>query len=221
MRMKKSYWIIAAVLAIAFVVGLLNEGKMKKEEVKLFNEKNVYETNLIENWNTFKKEHEFSENARIEEFSMTLNHLGTFESVKLKLIDTADKDFTIFNYQDCRTCPEMQDEEISVWQETAKKANDFSTLQKADEFFAKLQEINSQKVFTKDKGNTLFLIRTRQWSDNILLPGEYLKLENGQLTSAEPATEQAPLKGYNLQILENSGINFNSDENTVNIIMGE
>jgi hypothetical protein len=221
MRMKKSYWIIIAVLVVAFVVGVLNEEKMKKEEIRLFNEKIVYETNILENWMAFKKEHQFSQDARIEEFSMTLNHLGSFESVKFKLIDSDEKEYAIFNYQDCSTCPEMQDEEISVWEEKAKEADSFASLQKADEFFAKLQEINQQKVFTKDVGNTLFLIRTRQWSDNITYPGQYLAYDDGQLKSIEPATEQSPLKGHTLQRLENSGINFVSDENTVNIIMGE
>lgn len=221
MRIKKSYIIIGIVLITAFIVGLLKENDLKKEEVWLFSKKNVYETNIVDNWNTFKKEHEFSKNARIEEFSMTLSNVGDFESVKFKLVDPSGEKYHIFNYQDCSTCPNLKDDEITVWTEKANKVGNYSDLLPADDFFAKLQEVNQHKIFTKETLNTLYLVRTRQWSDQIKFPGEYFALEGKELNQIEAPKEQSPLKGYNLQVLENTGDNFISNEKTVNIIIGD
>jgi hypothetical protein len=220
-RIKKGYLILGVILVVAFIVGLLSEDKLKKEEIWLFNEKNVYETNIIDSWTTFKKKHEFSNDARIGEFSMTLSTIGDIESVKFKLAEPSGKKYIIFNYQDCSTCPELQDNEITVWNEKVKNLNSFSNLMKADEFFAKLQVVNLHKAFTKETESSLFLVRTRQWNEQINYPGEYYSLEGNQLNKIEAGSEQNPHKGYNLQILENTLKHFVPNENTVNIIIGD
>jgi hypothetical protein len=220
-RIKKGYLILGVILVVAFIVGLLSEDKLKKEEIWLFNEKNVYETNIIDSWTTFKKKHEFSNDARIGEFSMTLSTIGDIESVKFKLAEPSGKKYIIFNYQDCSTCPELQDNEITVWNEKVKNLNSFSNLMKADEFFAKLQDVNLHKAFTKETESSLFLVRTRQWNEQINYPGEYYSLEGNQLNKIEAGSEQNPHKGYNLQILENTLKHFVPNENTVNIIIGD
>jgi hypothetical protein len=220
-RIKKGYLFIGVILIAAFVVGLLSEDKFKKEEIWLFNEENVYETNIYESWTAFKKEHEFSNDVRIGEFSMTISTIGDFESVKFRLADISGKKYNIFNYQDCSTCPNLKDSEISVWNEKVKSIKSYSDLMKADDFFAKLQEVNQQKVFTKETASSLFLVRTRLWSDEIKYPGEYYALDGTQLNKIESASDQNPLKGYNLQILENTLKDFIPNENTVNIIIGD
>lgn len=221
MRLKKSYLIIGVILIAGFVVGLLSEDKLKKEEIWLFNEKNVYETNIIDSWTAFKKEHEFSKDARIGEFSMTLSTIGDFESVKFRLVEPSGKNYNIFNYQDCSTCPELQDNEITVWNEKVKSVKSYSDLMNADEFFAKLQEVNQHKLFTKETASSLFLVRSRQWNDQINYPGEYYALNGNQLNKIEGSSEQNSLKGYNLQIVENTLKDFIPNENTVNIIIGD
>jgi hypothetical protein len=220
-RIKKGYLILGVILIVAFVVGILSEDKLKKEETWLFNEKNVYETNIKDSWSGFKKEHEFSNDARIGEFSMTLSTIGDFESVKFRLVEPAGKKYKIFYYQDCSACPELQDNEITVWNEKAKSVKNYTELMRADEFFEKLQEVNQQKALTKETASSLFLVRTRHWSDEISSPGEYYSLEGNQLNKIEAGSEQNPHKGYNLQILENTLKNFIPNENTVNIIIGD
>lgn len=220
-RMKKGYLIIGVILVAAFIVGILSEDKFKKEEKWLFNEENVYETDILENWTAFKKEHKFSNDVRIGEFSMTLSTIGDFESVKFRLADPSGKKYNIFNYQDCSTCPNLKDSEISVWKEKVKTIKGYSDLMKADDFFVKLEEVNQQKVFTKETASSLFLVRTRLWSDEIKYPGEYYALDGTQLNKIEAGSEQNPLKGYNLQILENTLKDFIPNENTVNIIIGD
>jgi hypothetical protein len=220
-RIKKSYLIIGLILIAAFIVGILSEDKFKKEEVWLFSQENVYETNILESWTAFKKEHNFSNDVRIGEFSMTLSTIGDFESVKFRLADPSGKKFNIFNYQDCSTCPNLKDSEISVWKEKVKSIKSYPDLMKADDFFAKLEEVNQQKVFTKETASSLFLVRTRLWSDEINYPGEYYALEGTQLNKIETSGEGNTLRGYNLQILENTLKDFIPNENTVNIIIGD
>jgi hypothetical protein len=220
-RIKKSYLIIGLILIAAFIVGILSEDKFKKEEVWLFSQENVYETNILESWTAFKKEHNFSNDVRIGEFSMTLSTIGDFESVKFRLADPSGKKFIIFNYQDCSTCPNLKDSEISVWKEKVKSIKSYHDLMKADDFFAKLEEVNQQKVFTKETASSLFLVRTRLWSDEINYPGEYYALEGTQLNKIETSGEGNTLRGYNLQILENTLKDFIPNENTVNIIIGD
>jgi hypothetical protein len=219
-RIKKGYLILGVILVVAFIVGLLSEDKLKKEEIWLFTGENVYETNISDSWTAFKKKHEFSNDARIGEFSMTLSTFGDFESVKFRLVESSGNKYNIFNYQDCSSCPELQDNEITIWNEKAKSVKNYSEFMKADEFFEKLQEVNQQKVLTKETASSLFLVRTRHWSDEINYPGEYYSLEGNQLNKIQAGSEQNPHKGYNLQILENTLKDFIPNENTVNIIIG-
>jgi hypothetical protein len=220
-RIKKGYLILGIILLAGFVVGLLSEDKLKKEEIWLFNEENVYETNITDSWKVFKKEHEFSKDTRIGEFSMTLSTIGDFESVKFRLIEPSGKNYKIFNYQDCSACPELQDNEITVWNEKVKSVKSYSDLMIADEFFAKLQEVNQHKILTKETASSLFLVRTRQWNDQINYPGSYYTLNGNQLNKIEASSEQKSLKGYNLQIVENTLKDFIPNENTINIIIGD
>jgi hypothetical protein len=220
-RIRKGYFITGVVLIAAFIVGLLSEDKFKKEEIWLFNEENVYETDILKSWTAFKKEHNLSDDVRIGEFSMTLSTIGDFESVKFRLADHSGKKYNIFNYQDCSTCPNLKDSEISVWKEKVKSIKSYPDLMRADDFFTKLEEVNQQKVFTKETASSLFLVRTRLWSDEINYPGEYYVLDGTQLNKIEVGSEQNPHKGYNLQILENTLKDFIPNENTINIIIGD
>jgi hypothetical protein len=220
-RIKRSYWITGAILLVAFVVGILNENKLTVEDLPLFSGKNVYETNIIESWKTFKEEHELSNDARMEEFSMTLNNLGNFESVKFKLVEQQGDKFEVIHYQGCATCPNLQENELTVWKEKAIEIPNYKRFMNAEDFFTKLQAVNLQKTFTHETLHTLFLVRSQPWSDEITLPGKYYTLSDNQLIQIEGANEQHPLQGYNLQILENTGINFMSNEKTINIIIGD
>lgn len=218
MRINRSYVIFGGFIIIAFLVGVFSEKKIKTEEVWLFNEKNVYETNIAANWENFREEHKFSKDAKIEDFSMTLDHTGNFESVKLSVVEKKGKKYSIFRYQDCSKCPNMKDNEISTWNETVKEMDNFSKLMDANDFFAKVQTINEQKFFTHDTQNTLFLVRSRRWSEEKNYPGKYYQLDQEQLIELLSPKEQ---KGHILQVLETTLNNFNSDENTKNIVINK
>ncbi|MHC0035437.1 hypothetical protein [Pseudoneobacillus sp. C159] len=222
MRIKKGYIIIGIVLVVAFIVGVINEDRFKKEQVSLFTEKNVYETKITESWNVFKKEQEISKDARLDSFSMILSPNGDFANIKLKTIEPRGKKYNVLNFKECISCPGQQANEKSLWNDPAIEVPKFSKMMPVDQFFTILDKLKTQKVFTNEKDNALFLVRSRLWSDEIKHPGKYLRWDGTQLTSIESTTEQNPLQGYILQVVRNNDWkDFISDENTINIIIGE
>lgn len=220
-RMKKSYWIIAGVLLIALVVGVINQRQISAQETKFFTQTNVYDTNIPKSWETFKNEQKFPDNTRLIGFAMTLDNEGNFASVKFSLAEKKGKKYSIYNYDGCIDCPDLKDNEISVWKEKVSDLPKYSKLMVADDFFKKLQDLNDLKALSEDKVNTLFLVRTRLWNEDIKYPGKYFRLEEGQIQPIEAPNDQLSYEGITIQILENQLKKFQSDDNTKNIIIAE
>ncbi|MFD2443884.1 hypothetical protein ACFSO7_07785 [Bacillus sp. CGMCC 1.16607] len=221
--MKKKLWygVIGFILLLGLVVGMVNKKELKAEETPLFTKENLKDTNIVESWKTFKKENKISSAAKLEDFNLVLDHTGNIESIKLKLIEKKENKFTVLNHQYCVNCPKAQNVGVTIWLETHEEWPQYDNQMNADEFFSNLATVHKKMQLWKDKNNILFLVRSREWDDEISLPGQYYSLENKALNKMDAPHDQLTYKGFNLQIQENESIRFESDENTINIILAD
>ncbi|HYK72142.1 MAG TPA: hypothetical protein VEV44_03270 [Pseudoneobacillus sp.] len=221
MRIKKGYLIIGAILLVALFIGIFNDKELTAKQTPIFTDKNIYETDIIKSWETFKKEYKISDQAKIDDVSIVLNNQGDFESVKFNLVEKKGNKYKSIHHQSCVSCPNLQDDDNTVWTETSSDWAAYSKIIDADTFFAKLQFLNQNMKFTENKLNVFFQIRTREWSDTISLPGDYFILGENQIDRVKAPSDKVSYMGYNLQVIEGDSVNFHSDENTKNIIIDQ
>ncbi|WP_442593729.1 hypothetical protein [Neobacillus sp. D3-1R] len=222
MYLKKRYWIIGGILTIALFLGIFNDKEQTAKQKPLFTDKNIYETNIIKSWKTFKKEYKVTDDVKIDNVSIVLNNKGDFESVKFILVEKDGDSYKTLHHQSCVSCPNLQDDDNTIWSEAVEEWPSYNKILDADTFFEQLQTLNQNMKLTKDNLNAFFQIRTREYSDVIIaLPGQYFRIEGDNVNPIKAPSEEVAYKGFNLQIIEGNQQIFQSDENTRNIIITE
>lgn len=217
---KRNLLIITVILIGAISYGFYYFNVVKVPQIPFFSEENIYQLDIEKDWQAFKKELEItSEDIRIQDFSVDLTNAGNIETVRFDLAIQHKNKFTIYHYNGCQFCPEETDNQIRISKSTVDEWLQYPRMVNADEFFNKLQIINQQKIFNRDKELDVFLVSSG-WNEGIALPGEYYLLEENKLRKLIPASDNLYYHGFNLQLVEDNN-QATTDENTRTIFIGQ
>ncbi|MFT8323083.1 MAG: hypothetical protein ABF649_19625 [Bacillus sp. (in: firmicutes)] len=218
--MQKRIWAITVTLIfLVILAAIYNFYENRPKKVSLYKQEDFNTVNNVDSWHQFREKLTITNNAKLENFKLTLDKNQTIYSVVFDVIDKEKDYFIVYHYRTCYSCEEEEDNKVSISKQKIKEKVQYDELMDAEQLFSKLDYLNQKNFFSNPKFEYQLIVSLGT-SANLGLEGKYFLLKDKELQKIEPPNSNGYLSGFYLLVIgKQFPKEFGTDMETTKIVL--